>query len=115
MRRLMLMILSGSMLTLTLAGCPGSGVAFKQAVARYSPHQVEYARGIGDCKKTDASTYSEDCIVNWAFPMSGLQCLVDEDNAKSKPGSLSNSCACASATNPANRTKACSNWLTAGN
>jgi hypothetical protein len=115
MRRRMLIVLSVSMLTLTSAGCPSQGKAFKEAVGRYSRHQVEYTRAITDCKKTDANTYSEDCIVNWAFPMSGLQCLVDEDDAKSTPVSPSKSCACSGAADPANRTKACSDWLTAGN
>jgi hypothetical protein len=115
MRRRILTVLSVSILTLTSVNCMSQGKAFKEAVGRYSRHQVEYARAVTDCKKTDADTYSEDCIVHWAFPMSGLQCLVDEDAAKSTPASSSKSCACSNAADPANRTKACSDWLAAGN
>lgn len=115
MRQRILKVLSVSMLTLVSVGCGSQGKAFKEAVGRYSRHQVEYARAVTDCQKTDAGTYSEDCIVHWAFPMSGLQCLVDEDAAKSVQASPSKSCACSGAADPANRTKACSDWLTAGN
>ncbi len=113
MRRLLLIAMSGSMLTLTLGACPGQ--AFNQAVQRYAPHQVEYARAIADCKKNDAGAYSDDCIVNWVFPMSGLQCLVDEDSKKSQPGAQTRACACSRATDAGNRSKTCSDWLAQGN
>jgi hypothetical protein len=111
MRQWLLMALSG--FTLTLGGC--TGMAFNQAVQRYAPHQVEYARAINGCTKSDAGVYSDDCIVNWVFPMSGLQCLVDEDSKKSKPGAQSRACSCSRATDSADRAKSCSDWLAQGN
>ena len=113
MRRLALIALSGSMLLLTLGACPGQ--AFNQAVQRYAPHQVEYARAIGACTKNEAGAYSDDCITTWVFPMSGLQCLVDEDSKKSQPGAQSRACSCSRATDAQNRTKTCTDWLAQGN
>ncbi len=113
MRRWGLMALSGSMLLLTLGACPGQ--AFNQAVQRYAPHQVEYAREMRACNKNEAGAYSDECITNWVFPMSGLQCLVDEDSKKSQPGAQSRACSCSRATDPANRIKTCTEWLAQGN
>ncbi len=113
MKRFLLAAASVSLLAAANMGCPSP--AFKQAVERYAPHQVEYARGIGDCKKNEAGMYSDDCVTMWAFPMSGLQCLLDEDDKKSVPGQLSNACACSRATDKQNQLKACSDWLNKGN
>jgi hypothetical protein len=113
MGRFLLVALSGSMLLMTFAGCPGG--AFNQAVQRYSPHQVEYARAVSACSSNGGGGYSDECIVSWAFPMSGLQCLVDEDTKKSKPGAQTRACACSRATDAADRAKTCSDWLAQGN
>jgi hypothetical protein len=112
MRRCLLLALASAML-LTVGAC--AGTAFNQAVQRYAPHQVEYARAVRACTANEPGGYSDECIVNWVFPMSGLQCLVDEDSKKSQPGALSRACACSRANDAPNRAKSCSDWLAQGN
>jgi len=97
-------------LVLLLSGCACCG-AYKQAVTTYSAHQVEYARDIGTCSPDDAGQYSEDCIRDYVFPMSGLQCLVDED--QDTPDSRA--CKCSRAPDDATRATACAAWLKEGN
>ena len=94
---------------LTLSGC---SAAYKQAVVGYASHQREYTRAITECKKTNGSYPDLDtCIQSYAFPMSGLECLVDEDTKKSTNEQMSVACKCSRAADAAQRTAACTAWL----
>jgi len=91
--------------------CSGCGGPFKQAVAQYSDHQPEYTQAIGVCQPDSSGQYSEDCLRDFAFPMSGLRCLVDEDDGRA----TSRACECARATSATVRTTKCTAWLKVGN
>jgi hypothetical protein len=97
-------------LVLLLTGC-GCCSAFKTAVSAYSAHQVEYAQAVAACNPDDAGQYTDECIRNFAFPMSGLRCLVDED----QDVTASRACKCARATDTETRKSACTAWLKEGN
>lgn len=93
-------------------GC-ATGTAYKTAVHEYAAHTPEYARAVSACAP-QAGGYSEDCVAQWAFPMAGLQCLVDEDEGRSPAAAPSAACKCARPADAAARKASCTAWLTPG-
>ena len=93
-----------------LSGC---ATAYKAGVEKYAGHQLEYVRAITDCQGGQEG-YSDRCIRDWAFPASGLPCLVDEDANRSVASTPTRACKCSRASTTEERREACTEWLKSG-
>jgi hypothetical protein len=100
--------------SLAAQGCCNT-TAYKQATQDDAKHHVEYARGMKDCQTDAAGKYSDDCMMSWAMPLSGLECLVDEDTGASKPDGKTRACKCAKPISADDRATACTDWMKNGN